>query len=117
VTLERLERWRGGLLCASGAATAPLQALHAQLQGLARAAGIAAEARALRAHVTLARGLPPGPSPETALLEPIPWRSRAFYLMESRSRPDGGRYTMIGRWQLDSAKDIAAQHRAAGEDV
>ncbi|MFO1410356.1 MAG: RNA 2',3'-cyclic phosphodiesterase [Steroidobacteraceae bacterium] len=122
VRLERLERWRGGLLCATGPVPAPLQALHARLVGLARELGLAVDARPLRAHVTLARGLPrtalaagattPAGSagPAGATLPPLRWRSRAFCLMESRRRPDGGRYTIVGRWRLDSAPDAAKQH-------
>ncbi len=112
VTLDRLERWRGGLLCATGPAPAPLQALHARLVALARELGLAVESRPLRAHVTLARGLAvPGKLalPEGAVVPSVRWRSRSFWLMESRARPGGGRYAAVGQWRLDSAGDAALQ--------
>lgn len=111
VRLDSLERWRGGLLCATGPVGAPLMALHAQLVAAARGLGHAVEARPLRAHVTLARGVSPAALPVAGVpVPPVRWRSRGYCLMESRRRPDGGRYTVVGRWQLDSALDAAMQH-------
>jgi 2'-5' RNA ligase len=125
VTLDRLERWRGGLLCATGPAPAPLQVLHARLVALARELGLAVESRPLRAHVTLARGLPrmalaagAAPLAGAALavgvaLPSVRWRSRNFCLMESRARPGGGRYAAVGQWRLDNAGNVAVQRTLA----
>jgi 2'-5' RNA ligase len=113
VVLRRLERWRGGLLCATGEATPALLALHRRLLEAGRNLGLPVDARALRAHITLARGLTRAAGACDAPVAPIRWRACSFCLMESLGRPDGGRYTVVGRWPLDRALDTAAQHDPA----
>ncbi|MCC7460923.1 MAG: RNA 2',3'-cyclic phosphodiesterase [Gammaproteobacteria bacterium] len=108
VRLERLERWQGGLLCATGPAPMALRSLHAQLLAVAIELGLRVDARPLRAHVTLARGA--GRAVRAAPMAALRWQARSFCLMESRPRPGGGRYWLVGRWRLDRASDIAMQH-------
>jgi 2'-5' RNA ligase len=110
VVLDRLERWRGGLLCATGAVTPALLALHAQLLRAVRGAGLAVDARPLRAHVTLARGLPRVAGAAEEAMRPVRLQARSFCLMESARHADGGRYTALARWRLDSGRDAAKQH-------
>ncbi len=113
VMIERLERWRGGLLCATGPVPAPLRTLHAQLLAAVRDLGLRVDARPLRAHVTLARGVARAPVAQAQETPRVRWRSRSLCLMESRPRPDGGRYAVVGRWPLDRAPDAVVQHENA----
>jgi 2'-5' RNA ligase len=112
VMIERLERWRGGLLCATAPATKPLRTLRAQLLAALRDLGLHVDARPLRAHVTLARGVARVPVANTLGMAPVRWRSRSFCLMESRPGSNGGRYSVVGRWPLDSAPDAVMQHES-----
>lgn len=114
VTLDRLERWRGGLLCATGTAGAGMLAAHQELLRHVRDAGFECDERPFRLHVTLARGLPRAAGArDGAIATPVRWRSGSFCLMESRERPGGGRYSTLERWRLDGARHAAAQHACA----
>jgi 2'-5' RNA ligase len=111
VVLDRLERWRGGLLCATGTAGPAVLALHQQLLGGAREAGCSVDARPFRAHATLARGLPRTGGAADEPIAPVRLQARSFCLMESRERPDGRRYSILARWRLDKARYAAAQQK------
>lgn len=111
VVLDRLERWRGGLLCATGTAGPAVQALHQQLLRGAREAGCSVDARPLRAHATLARGLPRTGGATDEPIAPVRLQARSFCLMESCERADGGRYSILARWRLDKARYAATQHK------
>ena len=109
VVLDRLERWRGGLLCVTGAARPEVVELHEKLVRLALQAGVPVDVRAFRAHVTLARGLAGVFDTEDVTVAPISLRARSFCLMESRARGDGGRYRAVARRRLDKVGNAATQ--------
>ncbi|MDP1654099.1 MAG: RNA 2',3'-cyclic phosphodiesterase [Rhodocyclaceae bacterium] len=70
--------------------------LHAQL----KAAGFRTEARPFATHVTLLRNAVCETYPRDESLH-IEWPVRDFVLVESELRPEGARYHVIQRWQLD----------------
>jgi 2'-5' RNA ligase len=110
VVLDRLERWRGGLLCVTGAACPEIVELHEKLVRLAVEADVPVDVRAFRAHVTLARGLSGVFDTKDVAVAPISLRARSFCLMESRARGDGGHYRAVARRRLDKVGYIATQH-------
>ena len=132
VTLDRLEHWPGGLLCATGEASPELLRLHAELNAGLAAAGFRTEQRSFRAHVTLARDVPARPRearaaasegaasrhgcrggrPEAQPMPPLRLHVDAFVLMRSEPREGGARYTALRRWRLDKAGDVAPQRDA-----
>jgi 2'-5' RNA ligase len=103
VKLTTIERWQGGVLCATGAAGAALIALQRELQQHVGSAGFQVDERIFRPHVTLARGRHGAAPPAVQPIELLSWRVRSFCLMASARREDGGRYTVIGRWRLKGA--------------
>ncbi len=82
LTLNRLDRWKDGIaVLLPGAVPPELAELHTALAARLALLGIAADSRPYRPHVTLARkaaDLRPGP------VEPLPWKSQGYALMESR---------------------------------
>lgn len=99
--LDRIGCWPKPRILWLGAADipAPLAALAQGLERVAIAQGIAAETRAYRAHVTLARKVNrPG------LLEPVEplrWCAAAFALAASETAPGGARYRVLQSWPLE----------------
>lgn len=101
--LQRIEHWpprRPGVVVATTDTPPALAALAADLEAAARALGLAAEPRAFRAHVTLARcrGQPLPPVP--ILPAPLALPARALVLFESHTLPEGARYTPIRHFPL-----------------
>ncbi len=98
---------RRGLYWASASHTPP--ALVALVQGLEEAqsrcglgratAEEKEEGRAFRPHVTLARRLVRSPRPEP-ISPPLAWTVARFCLVQSETRPDGARYTILRAWGL-----------------
>lgn len=91
--LDRAEVWPNG--CAVLAASAlppPLTALHASLADTLRRLDLPVEARAWRAHVTLARRAAHAQPP--AEVAPLRWPVRGYMLVQSA----GGRYTPVARY-------------------
>ena len=81
--------------------SAPLRRLAARCESAARRAGLKAEARAYRPHVTLAYLRRHADERRTAswvqghnLLQSPPWRATGFGLYSSWSGPDGTRYDL-----------------------
>jgi len=109
VVLDRLERWRGGLLCATGTAGPEVLALQQQLVRGVQDAGFTVDTRPFRAHATLARDLPPAAGRVDEPIEPVRLPVGSFCLMESREQADGGRYSVLAQWRLDKAGDAALQ--------
>lgn len=100
VKLTAIERWQGGVLCATGAVGPALLALQAELQRHARSAGLQVDESVFRPHVTLAHGRHATVPADALPIGVLSWRARSFCLMQSGRRADGGRYTVIGRWRL-----------------
>ena len=109
LALDRIERWRGGLLCATGTAGAEALAFYQQLLGGVQAAGYVVDTRPFRAHATLARDLPRAAGRVDEPIEPVRLQADSFCLMESRERAEGGRYSVLAQWRLDKVGDVAAQ--------
>lgn len=84
----------------------PLRALHARCESAARKAGLKAETRAYRPHVTLAYLKRPDPARVAAwiqghnLLKSPPWRAASFGLYSSRLGPDGRVYRLEREYLL-----------------
>ena len=76
----------------------PLMALATSLASLLTAAGITVEARAFHPHLTLARKCH-GPYPHDSV-GPFTWDADHVALMQSETRPEGPRYTMLASWML-----------------
>ena len=117
VVLDRLERWRGGLLCATGTAGPEALALHQQLVQGVQDAGFTVDTRPFRAHATLVRDLPRAAGRVDEPIEPVRLQVDSFCLMESREmesreRAEGGRYSVLAQWRLDKVGDAAAQHES-----
>lgn len=112
--LDRAEFWpRNGVVCLSASRIPePLQALAAELARGLGAAGFPLEARAFRAHLTLARK---GRSRDTRLdlPEPIGWPVAGFRLVASRLSPAGADYRCVAAWPLRESKAIP-QHGSVG---
>lgn len=116
VVLDRLERWRGGLLCATGTAGPEVLALHQQLVHGVQDAGFTVDTRPFRAHATLVRDLPRAAGRVDEPIEPVRLQVDSFCLMESREmesreRAEGGRYSVLAQWRLDKARYAAMQHK------
>lgn len=101
--LDVLEYWpRAGILCAVATQTPPaLSDLAQQLRAELATAGVPADDKPLRAHVTLARRV----QLERARLSAFPSlalkiRSREFSLAQSGPRADARLYTRLGTWRL-----------------
>ncbi len=100
LTLDHIDCWRHNHIACLGVSEvpAPLSGLVAALEALAVAAGLCAETRPFRPHVTLVRRATCGqenPAPQNLL-----WTARDFVLVRSSLRAEGARYQQIGRWPL-----------------
>jgi RNA 2',3'-cyclic 3'-phosphodiesterase len=78
-------------------APAPLADLRRQLEGVARQAGVAFDAKALVPHVTCYRDARQALEP--APIEPLHWPVRSFALVHSV----GGQYHVVSQWPLQNA--------------
>ncbi len=83
----------------TGAPTAELQELAANLNAQLKAAGFRTEERPFAAHVTLLRkaNCVAGKADDSLHIE---WPVRDFVLVESELKPEGASYRIIGRWPL-----------------
>jgi 2'-5' RNA ligase len=112
--LDRAEFWpRNGVVCLSASQIPePLQALAAELARGLGAAGFPLEARAFRAHLTLARR---GRSRDTRLDLPTPvdWPVDAFRLVASRLSPAEADYRCLAAWPLQESEAIP-EHGSVG---
>ena len=102
VTLNRLGGFSRAGVAWIGTTTTPaaLQQLVDALALELTTAGVAVEARAFAAHVTLARRCH-GPFPNEPI-GPYEWRADALSLMRSYTERDGARYVEVERWPLRS---------------
>jgi len=100
LTLDRLGSFRRAQILWSAPSEVP-SALYdlvgALNRGLMRC-GFEPDARAYRAHVTLARKVR-GRVPQTTH-EPVAWHVDWFHLIESHTRSDGARYRVLRSWPL-----------------
>lgn len=113
IVLARSERWRtpgGELLVLLPRACPALVALHAATEALARQAGVPAEPRAWRPHVTTLRGvaLPPGPLP----VHPIRWHVDSVVLVCSEPERQPPRYRVLSRYP--APPDAVGRGRSSG---
>lgn len=109
LTFDRLEYWRAAqLLCALPAERpAPMGALAQSLQDRLAACGFAPDRKRawsvgvnitspFRPHVTLARKV--YRSPRTIEMQPVTWSFTDFVLVDSKTRPEGAVYTVVGKF-------------------
>lgn len=102
VTLNRLGGFSRAGVAWIGTTGTPiaLQQLANALAAELTNAGVAIEARAFAAHVTIARRCR-GPFPNE-FVGPYDWRADALSLMRSYTERDGARYVEVKRWPLRS---------------
>ena len=100
LVLDQAEVWPAGGIAHLAPSRIPpaLQALHDALLAGALAAGMPADSRAWRPHLTLGRKARPEQAPGS--FEPLAWQVRGFSLQ--RSRLGSGRYEVLARWRLGS---------------
>ena len=99
--LDHAEVWTSGGIAHLAPSCIPpqLQALHDTLLAGALAAGLPADSRTWRPHLTLARRARPEQAPRD--FEAPAWQVRGFSLQ--RSRLGSGRYEVLARWRLGGA--------------
>ena len=102
VRLERLEYWAGpAILCAAaGPGGDPVAPFARALAPVLAQAGFPAADKAFRAHVTLARKVPPGAGASTELPQSISWLSAELALLASLGGDAVPRYVERGRVAL-----------------
>lgn len=100
LTLVHAGRWaRAGVLWSAPEETPQaLAGLAAALNGALRDCGFTPDARAFRAHVTLARKVR-GRLGRIAH-PPVDWHVDAFHLVASETHPNGARYRRVRSWPL-----------------
>jgi 2'-5' RNA ligase len=100
LVLDRIGSFRDSGVVWLGASEAPpaLVGLAAGLAGRLHDAGLRAERRAFRPHITVARRCP-RPLMED-LAAPITWEIDTLTLVTSELRTDGPRYAIVARWPL-----------------
>ncbi|MEP7327961.1 MAG: RNA 2',3'-cyclic phosphodiesterase [Betaproteobacteria bacterium] len=100
LNFDTLGAWRasGVAWAAPSVVPPPIVALHAALATALTDAGFVLEARAFRAHVTLARRCIQ-PQPRTRC-EPLRWRVDRWCLVSSELRPEGPLYREVATWPL-----------------
>jgi 2'-5' RNA ligase len=107
---DTLEHWhKPRVLCATAAensASLPVRALAESLAAVAIESGFTPDAKAFRAHLTLARKVDPlraaqleWPQP---LAPPLLVSCDRFVLMESRRGESGSIYSVVDSWPLDA---------------
>ncbi|HWL62450.1 MAG TPA: RNA 2',3'-cyclic phosphodiesterase [Steroidobacteraceae bacterium] len=107
--LSRIDYWAApGVLCLlpEEATTAKPVQLAQALAVAAISCGVRMDEKPFRAHVTVARKVPPaasgkGPWPRP-LREPLPFTADGFVLMESARQREGPRYKVIHSWPSGS---------------
>jgi 2'-5' RNA ligase len=108
LSLAQVDCWSGSrvlcLLPDDSAELAEARRLAFSLDDAIRAVGLAPDAQPFRAHVTIARKVPPAalrsrqwPEP---LRAPLPFTANGFVLMESTRAPEGRRYNVIHAWPV-----------------
>lgn len=102
--LDDIRLWlKNGILGLSPSSPVPaLIALQASLQHALSGVGFAREKRQFRPHVTLARDAQQSRN-IVCEFDPVEWRVEGFSLIESRLRPAGPVYDVIGDWPLRGA--------------
>lgn len=112
LAFDRLEYWRKPqLLCATASGPSESSGRHSTAVELAAllktrltAAGFTPDSKPFRAHVTLARKVPPpreAPSVGARpAMHPVQWSFREFVLVDSRTEPDGSLYSVLDSWLL-----------------
>jgi len=100
IVLDRVEYWRRPqVLCLTASVVpGPVGALVESLRRELALRGFTPERREFRPHLTLARKVAEGPSPVE--VEPVAWPVREVTLVESRTDPDGSRYSRLAAWSL-----------------
>lgn len=98
LVLDHAEVWSNGGIAHLAPSRIPpqLQALHDMLLAGALAAGLQADSRPWRPHLTLARRARAEQAPRA--FEPLTWRIGDFSLQ--RSLLGSGRYEVLARWNL-----------------
>jgi RNA 2',3'-cyclic 3'-phosphodiesterase len=104
---DALEFWQGPrVICATAAGNSGA-ALAASLAQAATAAGFTLDLKPFRAHLTLARKLPPTRAASIEwplpLTPPMLVRCDRFVLMESRPGESGSSYSVVNSWPLYAA--------------
>jgi len=101
IVLDRVEYWRRPqVLCLTASVVpGPVGALVESLRRELALRGFTPERREFRPHLTLARKVADAPSPVD--IEPLVWPVREVTLVESRTDPDGSRYSCLAGWPLD----------------
>lgn len=96
--LDRLERWRSGLLhLAPQQPPEALLALAQRLSEVLLAAGFHLDSRPFRPHLTLARHCPWVPAGANPSFD---WSVTEFALFASENAAPGTRYRLLERWPL-----------------
>ncbi|PWU29832.1 RNA 2',3'-cyclic phosphodiesterase [Pseudomonas sp. RW407] len=96
--LDRLERWRNGILHLAPTNIPPaLPSLVQALQDVLQVGGFETERRPFRPHLTLARHCRRTPEATARFA----WPARELVLYSSENSPHGVHYRAIGRWPLD----------------
>lgn len=102
--LDRLERWRNGILHLAPTTIPPaLPSLVQALQDALQVSGFELERRPFRPHLTLARHCRHAPDAEAQFA----WPARELVLYSSENGPHGVHYRAIGRWPLDGERTLS----------
>ena len=102
VVLDAIEYWRKPQILCAMASTTPVAAsrLAEALKQSLTADGFTPDLKqGFRAHATLARKVRHSVSVAEEM-KPQTWRFRAFALVESRTRPEGSEYSVVGTYPL-----------------
>ncbi len=98
LAFDQVEHWhKAGVLCAAASQTPDAaNELAAALSRNVARAGFTPDFKPFRAHVTVARKVvkPHALGP----IHPVHWPIKGFALVESRTLPEGSRYTVVRRW-------------------
>lgn len=113
VVLDRLGSFRRAGIAWVGPSLVPdaLTRFAASLVDALSAAGAVLDAQPWRPHVTLARRCR-GPWPE-GTTAPLRFNADRFALMQSRTRAEGTRYSVVADWPLQSGAHRFGPHGAA----
>lgn len=107
--LDRAGWWSGPrvLWLAPALCPDPLSRLVEGLADVARRQGIALDERPFSPHLTIARKV--REFAETAVFEPVKWRTGEFHLLESKSLKSGVVYEPLAAWPLTAAAPLAGR--------
>lgn len=96
--LDRLARWKNGLLYLAPSQTPPaLSELEHDLRERLLTAGFSLETRPFKPHLTLARHCPRLPAASTPTFD---WPATEFALFASENTARGTRYRSLAHWPL-----------------